>query len=164
MILGVSADAEISTIEKVAQRSLMELRLGNEEDPAAIRRIGKALETLQDPFQRFHWGLFWPELSANEAEKFRTDPVLSTLADDQCQDTAAAYELIAERESIYVWSHNVGVLELLHAVAATKAAQKDTPDDMKDDLECIHIWQHAFQYLKLVIESDEFWNTTGKER
>ncbi len=157
MILGVSADAEMSTINQVAKRSLMELRLGSEEDPAGVRLVEKALETLQDPVERFHWGFFWPELTVAEAGRFCTDPVLSTLADDQCQDAAAAYELIADRESIHVWSHNVGVLALLHAVAATEAAQVGTPDDIEDDLECVHIWQHAFQYLKIAIESDEFW-------
>lgn len=157
MILGVSADADISTIKQVAQRSLMELRLGGEEDPAAVRRIENALETLQDPVQRFHWGLFWPELTAGEAERFRTDPVLSTLADDQCQDAAAAYERIADSDSSDVRSHNIGVLVLLHAVAATEAAQKGTPDDIEDDLECVRIWQDAFRHLRLVIGSDKFW-------
>lgn len=157
MIIGVSADAEMSTIKQVAQRSLMELRLGGEEDPAAVRRIENALETLQDPVQRFHWGLFWPELTAGEAERFRTDPVLSTLADDQCQDGAAAYERISESDSIDVRSHNIGVLALLQAVATTEVAQKGTPDDIEDDLECVRIWQEAFQHLRLVIGSDKFW-------
>jgi len=59
MILGVFGDAEMSEIKQVAQRSLMELRLDGEEKSEAARRIEKALETLQDPVQRFHWGLCW---------------------------------------------------------------------------------------------------------
>lgn len=157
MILGVSADAEMQEIKKVAQRSLMELRLGGDEDPAAIRRIENAQETLQDPVKRFRWGLFWPELTPSEAESFRANPVLSTLAYDQNQDAAAAYELISECNSVEMGLHNLGVLALLHAVVATEEAQKGTPDDIRDDLECVRIWHEAFRNLELVIESDEFW-------
>ena len=157
MILGVSADAEMHEIKQVAQRSLMELRLGGADDTTAIRRIENALETLQDPVERFQWGLFWPELTAGEAESFRTDPVLSTLADNQCHDAAAAYERISESDSIEVRSHNIGVLALLRAVAATEEAQKGTPDDIEDDLECVQIWHEAFRHFRLVIGSDKFW-------
>ena len=157
MILCVSADAEMHEIKKVAQRSIMELRLSGDEDTTDIRRIENALETLQDPVERFQWGLFWPELTAGEAESFRTDPVLSTLACDQSQDAAAAYESISECDSVEVRSHNIGVLALLRAVAATEEAQRGTPDDIEDDLECVRIWHEAFRHLRLVVESDRFW-------
>ena len=157
MLVGVSADAEIKHIRQIAQRSLMELRLGGDADSAVARRIEKAVEAFQDPAQRFHWGLFWPELTDGEASQFRSDPVLSTIATDPMQDGAAAYERISECESPDVWSHNIGVLALIRAVAATENAQTETPDDIEDDLACIPIWRQAFEHLGPMLASDEFW-------
>lgn len=157
LTLGVSADAEMSEIRQIAKRLLMEVRLSGNEDPMAVRRIEDALEVLQDPVHRFQWGLFWPELGNAEVERFRSDPVLSSLEVDPTQDGADAYMKIADSESIVVRSHNLGALMLLQAVAATEEAQKGTPDDIADDLECLPIWEKAFRYFKVAIGSDEFW-------
>jgi len=59
-VVGVSFETEMKEIRQVAQRSLMELRLGGVEDSVAARSVESALEALQDPVQRFQWGLFWP--------------------------------------------------------------------------------------------------------
>ena len=147
LIVGVSADAEMSEIRQVAQRRMMGHRLDDGENSPAARRIETALEQLQDPVQRFVWGLYWPELTAEEAERFRADPVLSTLGDDPLQDGASAYARIAADVPADIRNHNVGILSLLQAVAATEEAQKGTPDDISDDLACCQIWVRAFQHL-----------------
>ena len=147
LVVGVSADAEMTEIRQVAQRRMMEHRLDGGENSPAARRVETALEQLQDPVQRFTWGLYWPELTDEEAEEFRDDSILSTLGDDPLQDGAAAYHLIAADISADIHDHNLGVLGLLQAVAATEEAQKSTPDDISDDLACCEIWQRAFQHL-----------------
>jgi len=157
LVLGVSADAEMSEIKQVAQRSLMELRLDGEEKSEAARRIEMALETLQDPVQRFHWGLFWPELTPRETLRFRKDPILSTLAQNPLQNAHKVYQEIAESPSSDIRSHNAGVLALLRAVAMTEQAQKGTPDDTEDDIACASIWKHAFQCLQGAAGSQQFW-------
>ena len=77
----------------------MMLRLDDDADPAIARRIDSALDALADPVERFEWGLLAPELTSGEAEAFRDDPVLSTLADDPSQDGMGAYERISEADS-----------------------------------------------------------------
>lgn len=157
LVVGVSADAEMSEIRQVAQRRMMEHRLDGGENSPAARRVESALEALQDPVQRFTWGLYWPELTAEEAEHFRDCPILSTLGDDPLQDGAVAYDLIAADVSQDIREHNLGVLELLQAVAATEEAQKGTPDDISDDLACCEIWERAFRHLLPVVSADAFW-------
>ena len=154
---GVSADADLSEIRKVAQRQIMEHRLDGGANSPSARRIETALEQLQDPVERFHWGLYWPELTTEEAERFRADPVLSTLADNPRQDGATAYERIAANTHPDIRLHNIGVLSLLQAIAATEAAQKATPDDTSDDLACAALWKRAFHHLLPVATSESFW-------
>jgi hypothetical protein len=157
LLVGVSADAEMSDIRKAAQRLMMEHRLDGGPNSPAARRIETALQQLQDPVERFHWGLYWPELTNEEAERIRADSVLSTLADNPLQDAASAYERIAANTHPDIRSHNLGVLSLLQAIAATEAAQTGTTDDITDDLECASIWKRAFGYLQPVVTADSFW-------
>ena len=157
LLVGVSADAEMKDIRQAAQRLMMEHRLDGGPNAPAARRIETALEQLQDPVERFHWGLYWPELTSEEAERIRADPVLSTLADNPRQDAASAYERIASDTHPDIRSHNLGVLSLLQAIAATEAAQKGTTDDITDDLECASIWKRAFGHLLPVVTADSFW-------
>lgn len=157
LTVGVSADAEMQDIRKVAQRLMMEHRLEGGPNAPLARRIETALEQLQDPVERFHWGLYWPELTSEEAEQFRADPILSTLGEDPLQDAASAYERIAADVSPDIRSHNLGVLSLLQAIAATEEAQKGTPDDITDDLECAAIWERAFEHLLPIVTADAFW-------
>lgn len=147
LVVGVSSDADMAEIRRVAQRRMMEHRLDGGENSPEARRVETALEQLQDPVQRFTWGLYWPELTYAEAARFRDDPVLSTLGDDPSQDSASAYERIAENASGETFNHNLGTLSLLQAVAATEKAQNGTPDDISDDLACCEIWQRAFRQL-----------------
>ena len=147
LVVGVSADADMAEIRQVAQRRMMEHRLDGGENSPEARRVETALEQLQDPVQRFTWGLYWPELTSEEAERFREDPVLSTLGEDPLQDGAAAYERIVGDVSDELRSHNLGILSLLQAVAATEEAQKGTPDDISDDLACCDLWRKAFHHL-----------------
>lgn len=157
LIIGASADAEMLEIRQVAQRRMMEHRLDDGENSPAARRIETALEQLQDPVQRFTWGLYWPELTSEEAERFREDAVLSTLGDDPLQNAAAAFERIAADVPVDIRNHNLGVLSLLQAIAATEEAQKGTPDDISDDLACCEIWERAFRYLLPIVSADAFW-------
>ncbi len=157
LVLGVSSDAEMSEIQSVGKRRLMMLRLDEDADPAIARRIDAALDTLADPVERFEWGLLAPELTAEEAEAFRGDPVLSTLTDDPLQDGRAAYERLSQADSPGTYAHNLGVLKFVRAVAATEEAQKGTPDDISDDLACISLWKIAFRDLRTAFGSEKFW-------
>ncbi len=157
LILGVSSDAEMSHIQSVGKRRLMMMRLDDEVDPSAIRRIEAALESLADPIARFEWGLLAPELTESEEAAFRSDPVLSAIADTPLQDLASAYQRLGEPEDPATLSHNLGCLRLIQAVAATKQAQEGTPEDISDDLECIALWKDSFKRLQLAFRSDKFW-------
>lgn len=157
LILGVSSDADMASIQSVGKRRLMMLRLDDQADPATARRIEAALDALADPIARFEWGLFSPELTQAEADAFRADPVLSTFGDDPLQDFAAAYERLCVADSPSTRSHNIGCLKLVQAVAATAAAQDGTPDDISDDLACVPLWSEAFKHLRLVLQSEKFW-------
>lgn len=157
LAFGVSADADLAEIRKVAQRQIMEHRLDGGANSPAARRIETALEQLQDPVERFHWGLYWPELTKEEVESFRADPILSTLADNPTQDGATAYDRLAAHTHSDIHAHNLGVLSLLQAIAATEAAQKSTPDDTSDDIACAQLWKRAFQHLLPIASSESFW-------
>ena len=156
-MLGVSNDAEMSAIQSVGKRRLMALRLDDDADPGVVRRIESALETLADPVERFEWGLLAPELTDAEADAFRADPILSTLSENPQQEAVSAYERICEADNAATRAHNVGVLKFVQAVAATEEAQKGTPDDISDDLECVELWKVAYRNLRLSFGSDKFW-------
>ena len=147
----------MSVIQSVGKRRLMALRLDDDADPAAVKRIESALETLADPVERFEWGLLAPELTEAEATAYRNDPVLSTFSENPRHDAAAAYERICEADNSATRAHNVGVLKLVQSVAATEEAQKGTPDDISDDLECVELWKMAYKNLRLAFGSDKFW-------
>ena len=157
LVLGVSNDAEMSAIQSVGKRRLMALRLDDDADPGVVRRIESALETLADPVERFEWGLLAPELTDAEADAFRADPILSTLSENPQQEAVSAYERICEADNAATRAHNVGVLKFVQAVAATEEAQKGTPDDISDDLECVELWKVAYRNLRLAFGSDKFW-------
>lgn len=157
LVLAVSSDASIIDIKKVADRTLMEMRLHGDEDSPQARAIERAMEELRDPLKRFKWGLFWPELSPREVEPFRSNPILSQLSEDPKQPAAEAYNKICSTDSRVVKSHNFGSLKLIEAVAKTREAQLGTPDDISDDLACAKLWEEAFAHLTIVTESDEFW-------
>ena len=157
LILGVSSDAEMSEIKSIGKRTLMELRLDDDSDPAAVSRIEDALEALTDPVVRFEAGLFALELTSEQAEAFRADPVLSSLAVDPTQDGVRAYEAVCAADDFVTEAHNLGVLRFLQAVAATEEAQKGTPDDISDDLACVELWKDAYSKLRLAFSLDEFW-------
>ena len=156
LILGVSATAEMGVIQKVGKEVAMRARLGG-GDEAKVHRVESAIEQLKDPVKRFRWGVLWLQMSDDDSAKYRADPVLSSFAMDATQDAATAFEKLIHDQPPELANHNIGLLSLIQAEAATEKAQGDTPDDVEDDIECVPLWERAFKHLAESFASEKFW-------
>ena len=156
LILGVSATAEMGVIQKVGKEVAMRAKLGG-GDEAKVHRVESAIEQLKDPVKRFRWGVLWLQMSDDDSAKYRADPVLSSFAMDATQDAATAFEKLIHDQPPELANHNIGLLSLIQAEAATEKAQGDTPDDVEDDIECVPLWERAFKHLAESFASEKFW-------
>jgi hypothetical protein len=156
LILGVSATAEMGVIQKVGKEVAMRAKLGG-GDEAKVHRVESAIEQLKDPVNRFHWSVLWLQMSDEDSAKYRADPVLSSFAMDATQDAATAFGKLIHDQPPELANHNIGLLSLIQAEAATEKAQGDTPDDVEDDIECAPLWGRAFKHLAESFASEKFW-------
>ena len=156
LVLGVSATAEMGVIQKVGKEVAMRAKLGG-GDEAKVHRVESAIEQLKDPVNRFRWGVLWLQMSDDDSAKYRADPVLSSFAMDATQDAATAFGKLIHDQPPELANHNIGLLSLIQAEAATEKAQGDTPDDVEDDIECVPLWNRAFKHLAESFASEKFW-------
>lgn len=156
LILGVSATAEMGVIQKVGKEVAMRAKLGG-GDEAKVHRVESAIEQLKDPVNRFRWSVLWLQMSDDDSAKYRADPVLSSFAMDATQDAATAFGKLIHDQPPELANHNIGLLSLIQAEAATEKAQGDTPDDVEDDIECVPLWDRAFKHLAESFASEKFW-------
>ena len=157
LVLGASFDAEVSDLERFAKMRLMELSLDDKEHSPEARLVDAALDQLRDPVRRYEHGLCGLQLTPEQGEQFRADPVLSNLATDIPGNVADHFlSVLADMDPVSS-AHNWGMLSYALACHQTEIAQSSTPDDMTDDLQLVPVWRTAFESIKKASSDPTYW-------